>query len=649
MARPDLRFSIALCAVLLLAPVAHAADDTEPARLALRTKQFDQAIRSLTPLAMRGVADAQYLLGLAAQSGIGTAQDPVAARRWLQSAAEQKHAAATFALAGMLADDSTVPRAEAQRWLDAAAALGYPAAVEAKKAGTLPLQDRLPAADAGAVLRLEFAMWAARSDDVAGLEHLGVRNVIALRDAFERTPLMAAAEAGALSTTRSLLGSGADVNAVNRGGETALMLAAAQKNVEVTQALLAARARPDLQDRTGRTALMHATWANLPDQIRALADANAGLDLTDERGWTALDVAIQRDRPAAAAALRARGATAKLGLAAQARSSAEFDPARTGVLYQGWPPLLVAVTRNDVEAIRRLRASGVDVNAANAVGDTALHVAVESRARDAIKELLAAGADVTRRNRAGETAFAVAVRRGDLAAVAVLRPQVAKVDLDRGLIVAAATGDLPMTQQLLADGASANAVDANNDSALMLAVRAAQATVIDALLSAGAKTSVADARGRSPLWQAAAAGQRDGVAALLRARAAVDVADADGATPLMAAAAGGHSGVVEALLAAGASATHRSRRGDTPLHAAAGAGRADVLRLLLRQKPDVNAANEFGDTPLMFASRIGSSESCDLLLQAGANARFRNRDGISATEAAEARGFAQLAKRLAGN
>ena len=73
------------------------------------------------------------------------------------------------------------------------------------------------------------------------------------------------------------------------------------------------------------------------------------------------------------------------------------------------------------------------------------------------------------------------------------------------------------------------------------------------------------------------------------------------------------------------------------------------MRVLLRQKPAVDASNEFGDTPLMLASRLGSAELCDLLLAAGANARLRNRDRLSASEAAEARGFAQLARRLAGN
>jgi ankyrin repeat protein len=649
MARSESMLRIVLCAVLTLMPAVHAADDTEPARLALRTKQFAQAIASLQPLAARGDADAQYLLGLAIQNGVGIAQDPATARRWLQAAADQKHAAAAFALAGALAVDPAAARTDVNRWLEVSAALGYPAAIEAKQNGTIPLQARLPQADAGVTLRLDFAMWAARSNDTAGLEHLGVRNVVDLRDAFQRTPLMAAVEAGARSTTALLVQAGADVNAVDRGGVSVLMLGAAQKDIEITRSLLSAGARLNARDATGRTPLMHASWADLAEQIVVLTATRAELDLTDERGWTALDIAIQRERAAAAAALRARGATARLGQAAQARSSAEFDPARTGVLYQGWQPLLVAVTRNDVDAMRKLRAAGADVNVATAAGDTALHVAVESRAREALKELLLAGADGSRRNRAGETAFGVAVRRGDVIAATALKANVAKAELDRGVLTAASTGDLAMTQWLLADGADENAVDGNKDTALMLAVRSAQPAVVEALLAAGAKPQEGDARGRTPLWQAAAAGERDTVTALLRARATVDAADADGATPLMAAASGGHVAVVEALLAAGAAVAHRGRHGDTPLHAAAGSGRAEVMRVLLRQKPAVDVANEFGDTPLILASRLGSPELCDLLLAAGANARLRNRDRLSASEAAEARGFAQLARRLAGN
>ena len=52
-----------------------------------------------------------------------------------------------------------------------------------------------------------------------------------------------------------------------------------------------------------------------------------------------------------------------------------------------------------------------------------------------------------------------------------------------------------MTQQLLADGANANAVDANKDSALMLAVRAAQVPVVEALLAAGAWAGLVDIAG----------------------------------------------------------------------------------------------------------------------------------------------------------
>ena len=126
------------------ATVVHAANDIEAARLAIRTKQFAAAVRSLEPLATGGTAEAQYLLGLAQQAGLGTAEDSAAAERSLRAAAGQQHAAAAYALAGLLATRDPPQRAEAMEWVERAAALGYPAATESQRTDTLPLAVERP-------------------------------------------------------------------------------------------------------------------------------------------------------------------------------------------------------------------------------------------------------------------------------------------------------------------------------------------------------------------------------------------------------------------------------------------------------------------------------------------------------------------------
>jgi ankyrin repeat protein len=77
-----------------------------------------------------------------------------------------------------------------------------------------------------------------------------------------------------------------------------------------------------------------------------------------------------------------------------------------------------------VETIRLLMASGVDVNAANATGDTALHAAVTGRGAEAIVRFLTEnGADLQARNKRGLTPRAAAeASRKDLGTlVALLR------------------------------------------------------------------------------------------------------------------------------------------------------------------------------------------------------------------------------------
>lgn len=626
-----------------------AAGDIEAARLAIRTKQFAAAVRSLQPLATGGMAEAQYLLGLAQQAGLGTAEDSSAAERSLRSAAGQQHAAAAYALAGVLATRDPPQRAEAKEWVGRAAALGYPAATESERTDALPLAVLRPDSKAELGLRRAFAFFAARSDDAESLERVGLAEVLGATDEFGRSLLAVAAEYGSTTVIEKLVAAKVDVNAVDRYGITALMLAAMQSKPATTVALLRAGAKIDLVDRAGRAALMHAAWADQAAQIDTLAQARASLDLADARGWTALDVAIQRERAQAAERLRALGAVAKLGPAPQARSAGGMDPARTGVLYQGWAPLLVAVSRDDLETIKRLRAAGSGVNLTTPQGDSAVHVAIESGALAALQELLASGADVNSKNKGAETPLMVAARRDDLDAVRlILERHADAAGLASAFVAAAQRERGGMMSALLAAGATANAADADKVPVLTLAARAANAENVAALLAAGAKADAADSKGRTALWYAAAGGLTSIIDRLLQSRASVDAADMEGTPPLIAAAARGHAKVVSQLLAAGASANKLTKAGDTALLAAASTGQASVVELLLRERSMLDIANEFGDTPLIAASRGGFADVCTLLLGAGANTRLRNKDRSSASDVAEWRGFNALAKLVGG-
>ena len=91
--------------------------------------------------------------------------------------------------------------------------------------------------------------------------------------------------------------------------------------------------------------------------------------------------------------------------------------------FIGFPPVLLAAVRQDLELVRLMAAKGADLTATDPSGSTALMWAAFNEYGDAqlVQELLRLGADPSATNKAGETALSWAQRRGDTAAVAVLR------------------------------------------------------------------------------------------------------------------------------------------------------------------------------------------------------------------------------------
>jgi N-acyl-D-amino-acid deacylase len=91
--------------------------------------------------------------------------------------------------------------------------------------------------------------------------------------------------------------------------------------------------------------------------------------------------------------------------------------------FIGFPPVLLATLRQDLELVRLMAAKGADLTATDPSGSTALMWAAFNEYGDAqlVQELLRLGADPSATNKAGESALSWAQRRGDTPAVAALR------------------------------------------------------------------------------------------------------------------------------------------------------------------------------------------------------------------------------------
>lgn len=629
---------------------ASAKEALEPAREALRTLQFGRAVELLNAAAKTNDREAEYLLALLYMNGVGVVQDPERARALLRAAAEHGHAAAAYVLAAELAHMNETPEGAAQGWLAKSAQAGYPPAVASLRSHRLPLA-RESAGASDPALFIAWVLDCARKDDAAELRRLGAP-AAAVKDEFGRGALAYAVEAGHVSATTALLEAGADPRAADLIGTTPLMIAAQRPDASLTELLLRHGADPGAVDTEQRTALFYAASGDRPASIGALVHAGASIDALDARGYSALDAALIVEADAAAAALRSFNARARAPSGAIEHRSGKFDASRPGAIYRGWPPVALAVARNDTTGVQQLLDAGANANSRVPQGDPLLKVAADAHAPGSLSLLLAHGADPMAADHAGHTTLWLMAVRDDVPMLRSLLDAGIAADAHastepRPLLAALRAAKPDAALLLLSSGANADLPDDQGHTPLMLAAAAGIAPLVGTLIERGAQIDVHDRQGRTALWYAAAAGSREGVERLLAAGASRSSADDGGLTPLHAAASQSHPEIVEALFTPD-TLNRRSSRGETPLMIAAASGQLAVVQALLAHAPNLDLQNNAGDTALIAASRGGHQSICHLLLASGANRGLRNGAGISAEDVASNRGFQVIAKEIAG-
>ncbi|MFJ6568437.1 ankyrin repeat domain-containing protein [Streptomyces sp. NPDC091292] len=187
------------------------------------------------------------------------------------------------------------------------------------------------------------------------------------------------------------------------------------------------------------------------------------------------------------------------------------------------------------------------------------------------------------------------------------------------------------------------------------------------------------------LLDAARTGDTEGVRAALGGGARVEARDEERRTPLLLAALGDHVGAARLLVEAGADPDAQDRRDDSAWLVTGVTGSVEMLRVLLPAGPDLTLRNRFGGisvipaaerghvayvrevlratdidvdhvnalgwTALLEAVILGDGgrahqEVVELLLAAGAARELPDRDGVTALEHAERRGFAEIAALL---
>jgi ankyrin repeat protein len=303
-----------------------------------------------------------------------------------------------------------------------------------------------------------------------------------------------------------------------------------------------------------------------------------------------------------------------------------------------------AAARKDAPAVKLFLKAGMDVDARDREGDTALEYAASNGDLPLMQSLMKAGART-------ERPLLWAAAAGQLDAMQLLLSKgPEKGVLDEALLAgadqAAAVG------ALLERGADANAADSRGETALMRAARHANVDSMKRLAAHGAVVHAARtdpaARGQTALYYLASVADSRADAAIEAATLllgkgadlnvrAVDVNNSEGWTPLLAALREKHWKFARFLIERGADVSAQSvARSDydervgiglTPLMLTARAEEVDTSKALLAKAAEVGTRTPSGRTALSFAAEGGSAPLVDELVARGARVDDATRKG----------------------
>ncbi|MEE8133660.1 MAG: ankyrin repeat domain-containing protein [Gemmatimonadales bacterium] len=214
---------------------------------------------------------------------------------------------------------------------------------------------------------------------------IGVLGMLVLLSAAPAdSPVADAAERGDIEMVRSLLKTGADVNAAQGDGMTALHWAALHDNADMATMLVYAGANLEATTRLGGNTPLHlASRQGNTITIEALLEAGSDVNAFTSTGVRGLHLAAAAGDQHAAAALLFYGA--------------EVDGLD---LHSGRTPLMFATANNRLEVIETLLAAGADISIATTAVDYAARSEEDGKERSRRNKVMRAAREVEEEARA---------------------------------------------------------------------------------------------------------------------------------------------------------------------------------------------------------------------------------------------------------
>jgi len=342
---------------------------------------------------------------------------------------------------------------------------------------------------------------------------------------------------------------------------------------------LAGKELLDGVDRDGNTPLHLAIKAAKPRSVAALLHSGAALHVRDLSGHSPLVLALIQLR---------KGEEERCIDILRLLIAAGADVnQRSG---DGEPPIHIAIREEMKKATLLLFEAGANLEATDARGRSALHIAAQW-SPGSVPLLLDGGAKAAKTDRYGATPLEFAVQRGDFKS-ALMLTRVSKEALGR---------------------------------ALELAILEKEEQLAFELMFLGGERSDGKEMPATTLHLAAQHTGSHHVGGHLAKGALVDEKDRFGATALCYAAMRGRVENAQMLLDAGGDVDHQNDMGDTPLHLAASEGKIEMVELLTKAGASLETKNSESLTPLALAISQRRAESALKLIELGASVNWRDR------------------------
>ncbi len=454
------------------------------------------------------------------------------------------------------------------------------------------------------------------------------------------TPLHIAARNSNPDLTARLLEADANPKLRNAEGHTPLHSLAdglspnetSRSPIDTMELLVHSGADIDALDKDGNTALHLVARGRIPESNHialAMLQQGASSRIQNIHGLTPYETAQQpRERPDSVYAEKVKDTIIQYELRANTRSFARNSGEDSVATYQearNYP----RTSSNDVDhhteediydrnadlhfcaaagnhkRVDELLKDGANPNARDPNGRTALHEAVDARHYETVNRLLKGGADPN-----------------------VQDDHLRQTPLHR----AVESENEPIAHRLLLSRADPNLRDASGETPLHSALRSPflkrePLATLNSMIAHDAKLDMAALQDRStPLHITAQTNKINCAKRLIHHLAKPNLKDEYGNTPLHIAAK--HSGeMTETLLYGGADQHHQNHQGMTPLHHAALCNQPAASDHLIKCGADPNSRNSNDQTPLHLAAYCGSHETVNKLIVNGANLHARDESG----------------------